>query len=138
MPNKFRKVLVADERYESAGVFDVDGDGVLDIVSGAYWYQGPDYKARCEIGEVMAEGVMLEDFDLAPEIAERVESGEPLRIYVRVIVCLVTPRHSIIPVPKQGAAGCSVWFVRTTLPETRSTALRGNVHKSMAEGTISG
>jgi hypothetical protein len=26
--------------YESAGVFDVNGDGHLDIVSGGFWYQG--------------------------------------------------------------------------------------------------
>ena len=31
MPLHFRKVLIADERYESAGVFDVDNDGVLDV-----------------------------------------------------------------------------------------------------------
>ncbi len=49
---KFRKVPIADERYEAAGVFDVDNDGVLDIVSGAYWYQGPDFKTAHRIGDV--------------------------------------------------------------------------------------
>lgn len=62
MPLKFRKVLIADERYESAGVFDVDNDGVLDIVSGAWWYQGPDFKRRHKIGDVRAEGDYYDDF----------------------------------------------------------------------------
>ncbi len=62
MPVKFRKVLIADERYESAAAFDVDGDGVLDIVSGAFWYRGPDFRQRCPIGEVMAVGEYYDDF----------------------------------------------------------------------------
>ena len=56
MPIRFRKTLIADERYESAGVFDVDGDGTLDIVSGAWWYAGPDFKQRHPVGEVKAGG----------------------------------------------------------------------------------
>jgi hypothetical protein len=45
-PLRFRKVLVDDERCESAGIMDVNGDGRLDIVSGAYWYEGPDFRKR--------------------------------------------------------------------------------------------
>jgi len=66
MPLKFRKVLIADERYESAGVFDVDNDGVLDIVSGAYWYQGPDFKQQHRVGDVRAEGEYFDDFSTIP------------------------------------------------------------------------
>src|SRR5258705_11090370 len=29
--------------FEAAGVFDVDGDGQLDVVSGDTWYRGPDW-----------------------------------------------------------------------------------------------
>ena len=54
--------MIADERYESAGVFDVDNDGVLDIVSGAYWYKGPDFKTRYKIGDIRAEGEYFDDF----------------------------------------------------------------------------
>jgi len=32
-PLRFQKIYISDERYESAGVFDVDNDGVLDIVA---------------------------------------------------------------------------------------------------------
>jgi hypothetical protein len=62
MPIKFRKVLIADERYESAGVFDVNDDGVLDIVSGAGWYEGPDFTKKHPVGPVMAEGEYFDDF----------------------------------------------------------------------------
>jgi len=46
MPVKFRRVQIASETYESAGVFDVDGDGVLDIVTSGFWYKGPDFRKR--------------------------------------------------------------------------------------------
>jgi len=62
MPLKFRKVMIADERYESAGVFDVTGNGVLDIVSGKYWYEGPDYRKQHVVGEVQAINEYFDDF----------------------------------------------------------------------------
>jgi len=66
MPLTFHKVLVADERYESAGVFDVNNDGVPDIVSGAYWYEGPDFTKHHPVGEVRAEGEYFDDFSTIP------------------------------------------------------------------------
>ncbi len=66
MPPRFRKVLIADERCESAGVFDVDGDGVLDIVSRAYWYEGPDFKRQHRIGHIPAYGEYYDDFSSIP------------------------------------------------------------------------
>ncbi len=66
MPLKFKKILVSEETYETAGVLDVNGDGVLDIVSGAYWYEGPDFKIRHRIGDVRAEGEYYDDFSTIP------------------------------------------------------------------------
>jgi hypothetical protein len=66
MSLKFRKVLVADERYESAGVFDVNNDGILDIVSGAWWYEGPDFRKKHPVGDVMAVGEYFDDFSTLP------------------------------------------------------------------------
>ncbi len=66
MSLKFRKVLIADERYESAAVFDVDNDGIPDIVSGAYWYRGPDFRESFPIGEVPAFGEYYDDFSTIP------------------------------------------------------------------------
>ncbi|HUT24065.1 MAG TPA: VCBS repeat-containing protein, partial [Sumerlaeia bacterium] len=62
MPVKWEKTLLARETYEAAGVFDVNNDGVLDIVSGAYWYEGPDFRERHRIGDVRAEGEYFDDF----------------------------------------------------------------------------
>jgi len=66
MPLKFRRVLIADERYESAGVFDVNNDGILDIVSGAWWYEGPDFRKRHYIGPVQAHDEYYDDFSTIP------------------------------------------------------------------------
>ncbi|MBU4366562.1 MAG: VCBS repeat-containing protein, partial [Verrucomicrobia bacterium] len=62
MPLKWRRMWVSDETFESAGIFDVNGDGILDIVSGAFWYQGPDFRKKHFIGAVRAEGEYFDDF----------------------------------------------------------------------------
>ncbi len=66
MPLKFRKVWIADERFESVGVFDVNNDGVLDIVSGAYWYEGPGFTNKHFIGDVTPSGEYYDDFSDIP------------------------------------------------------------------------
>jgi len=43
---KWTKRQISSETFEAAAVFDVDGDGVLDIVTGGYWYKGPDFRQR--------------------------------------------------------------------------------------------
>ncbi len=65
-PTRFQKILIADERYESAGVFDVNNDGIPDIVSGAYWYPGPRYDRKCRIGPIQAIGEYFDDFSTIP------------------------------------------------------------------------
>jgi hypothetical protein len=57
---------VADERYDSAAVFDVDNDGFLDIVSGAFWYPGPDFSRKCFIGKVAASGEIFDHLATIP------------------------------------------------------------------------
>ncbi|MFB3891101.1 MAG: FG-GAP repeat domain-containing protein [Phycisphaerae bacterium] len=65
-PLRFQKTLISDERYESCGVFDVNNDGVLDIVSGAYWYPGPRFDRKHLIGEIKAAGEWYDDFSTIP------------------------------------------------------------------------
>ena len=65
-PLRFERQLIADERYESATVFDVDQDGHLDIVSGAYWYPGPNFDHKCPIGPVLTEGEYFDAFGEIP------------------------------------------------------------------------
>ncbi len=63
---KFRKQMIAAESSESAGVFDVNGDHVLDIVSGSYWYEGPSFLKRHLIGQVKRVSEYYDDFSTIP------------------------------------------------------------------------
>lgn len=45
-----------DSAYEAAGVFDVDQDDTLDVFSGPFWYEGPDFKTAHFTREVKTEG----------------------------------------------------------------------------------
>jgi len=62
----FRKQMIASESAESAGVFDVNGDKVPDIVSGSYWYEGPAYQKRHLIGQVKRVNEYFDDFSTVP------------------------------------------------------------------------
>lgn len=46
---RFDRVLLSEEfRSEGAAFADFDGDGDNDIVSGSFWYEGPEYRVRHE------------------------------------------------------------------------------------------
>lgn len=62
----FERRLIADEPYEATAVFDVDNDGVLDIVSGAYWYPGPNFEQKCYRGPVLEQSGYRDDFFSLP------------------------------------------------------------------------
>ncbi|MGB7344507.1 MAG: PVC-type heme-binding CxxCH protein, partial [Pirellulaceae bacterium] len=49
---RFRPLLL-DETFQSEGATaaDINGDGVKDIVSGPYWYAGPDFRKRHRYAE---------------------------------------------------------------------------------------
>ncbi|MEB2784925.1 FG-GAP repeat domain-containing protein [Algoriphagus persicinus] len=63
---KFEKQVIAFESTESVGVFDVDNDGTLDLVSGSYWYRGPEFLDRFLIGQVKRYVEWHEDFSTIP------------------------------------------------------------------------
>lgn len=67
-PVQFRQQVIAMESYESVGVFDVNGDDTLDLVSGAFWYQGPDYGRHHHIINVdrWGKGEYYNDFANIP------------------------------------------------------------------------
>lgn len=62
MPVSFRKRLIDQVAYEACAVFDVNNDGRLDIVCGEYWYEGPDFRNRHKICDVMRTGEYYDDF----------------------------------------------------------------------------
>lgn len=66
MTVKWTKRLIAAEAFESAGVFDVNGDGHPDIVSGAFWYEGPDFRTRHVIGGINRFDEYYDDFSTIP------------------------------------------------------------------------
>ncbi|MGI9552547.1 MAG: FG-GAP repeat domain-containing protein, partial [Aurantibacter sp.] len=63
---KFKEKKVASESFESVGVFDVNNDKIPDLVSGAYWYEGPDYLIRHFIGQSERFGEYYDDFATLP------------------------------------------------------------------------
>jgi len=84
----FRKRRLSDDRYEACAVADVNGDGIPDIISGAWWYEGPDYERRHRICDIMAIDGYHDDFsdypmdidgDGRPDIVTGAWWGETLR-----------------------------------------------------------
>ncbi len=61
-PLVFDRVKISDAPFEACSVFDVDKDGKLDIVSGEFWYAGPDFRRRHKIWNVKPEGEYRDDF----------------------------------------------------------------------------
>jgi hypothetical protein len=66
LPLNFRKQIVSSESFETVGVFDVDNDDELDIVSGGFWYKGPAYIDRVAIGAAKRYGEYYDDFSTIP------------------------------------------------------------------------
>lgn len=54
-------VINADSRFEAATAFDVNGNGLLDIVCGGYWYEAPHWKKHF-LREIKEEGGYHYDF----------------------------------------------------------------------------
>ncbi len=65
-PVKFTKAPIASESFESVGVFDVNNDGKLDLVSGAYWYEGPDFWTKHLINQFTRYEGYYDDFSTVP------------------------------------------------------------------------
>ena len=64
---KFRKLAIDPcNKTEACSVFDVNGDGVLDIVCGEYWYEGPDFKTRHKICDITYQHGYMWDFSDYP------------------------------------------------------------------------
>lgn len=61
-PVHFEEKQLASESYKSEVFFDVNVDRYLDIISGAFWYEGADFEKRFLIGEVERHGEYWDDF----------------------------------------------------------------------------
>ncbi|MGB5555763.1 MAG: VCBS repeat-containing protein, partial [Flavobacteriaceae bacterium] len=65
-PLHFNKQKIASESFESVGVFDVNNDKIPDLVSGSFWYEGPEYETRHLIGDFKRYGEYYDDFSTLP------------------------------------------------------------------------
>jgi len=63
---KFLEKKIASESFESVGVFDVNNDKILDLISGSYWYEGPGFLVRKLIGQSDRFGEYYDDFATIP------------------------------------------------------------------------
>ncbi|AKD56699.1 FG-GAP repeat domain-containing protein [Spirosoma radiotolerans] len=63
---RFNRYFVAAESYESVGVFDVDNNDTLDLVSGDFWYEGPRFRNRHLIGNEPRKDQYYDDFSTIP------------------------------------------------------------------------
>ncbi len=62
----FEKQKISDSAYESACAADLNNDGKLDIVSGEYWFEGPSFKKKHKMCELIMEREYYDDFGVYP------------------------------------------------------------------------
>src|SRR4051794_35264797 len=64
-PSWKKHTINGKSAFETAGAFDVDNDGKIDIVSGDTWYQAPEWTPH-KVREVTRTGTYLNDFATLP------------------------------------------------------------------------
>jgi len=62
MTIQFVKRKIDDAATEACSVFDVNNDGIVDIVSGEYWYEGPDFTKKHKICDLPVTKETHDDF----------------------------------------------------------------------------
>ncbi|HDP35995.1 MAG TPA: VCBS repeat-containing protein [Candidatus Hydrogenedentes bacterium] len=65
-PLRFERVHISERTYEAASIFDVNNDGILDLFSGAYWYEGPDFKVSHKVADIRHVDTYYDDFSNYP------------------------------------------------------------------------
>ena len=58
----FKKQQLSDSAYESACAADLNNDGELDIVCGEYWFEGPSFRNKHKMCELITERDYYDDF----------------------------------------------------------------------------
>ena len=62
MDLKFKKRLIDKVAFEACSVFDVNDDGISDIICGENWYEGPDYIKKHKICDLGTADEYFHDF----------------------------------------------------------------------------
>lgn len=63
---KFERSQISDRAFEAASVCDINRDGKPDIVSGGYWYAGPEFKQSYKMCDVSYVSEYHDDFSDFP------------------------------------------------------------------------
>ncbi|HNR30446.1 MAG TPA: VCBS repeat-containing protein [Candidatus Hydrogenedentes bacterium] len=63
---RFDRERIGTGTYEAAAAFDVNNDGVIDIVSGCYWYAGPDFRTAHTVCDLQPVDTYYDDFSNYP------------------------------------------------------------------------
>lgn len=63
---QFQKQRIGTGTYEAGALFDVNNDGIMDVVSGEYWHPGPDFVASHKIGAILEQATYYDDFSNYP------------------------------------------------------------------------
>ena len=66
MPQFIKIPIDTQNKCEACSAFDVNNDGIPDIVCGEYWYEGPDFGTRHKICDIKYDGDYLYDFSDYP------------------------------------------------------------------------
>jgi len=66
MPTFTKTCIDPTNKCEACAVFDVNNDGIPDIVCGMYWYQGPDFTQKHKICDITEERGYVWDFSNYP------------------------------------------------------------------------
>ena len=100
-PRWKQHTINGQSEFEAAGVFDVDNDGQLDIVSGDTWYQAPDWKPY-HVRDVARIGTYYNDFATLPARRQRrrpYATSSPARTSARTWAGSRTPGKPARPGP---------------------------------------
>lgn len=65
-PPVFEGRRIGTGTYETAAIFDVNNDGVLDLFSGGFWYPGPGFDRAVKACEPMYQDTYYDDFSNYP------------------------------------------------------------------------
>ncbi|MGI8907280.1 MAG: FG-GAP-like repeat-containing protein [Candidatus Sumerlaeaceae bacterium] len=63
---RFQRQKLSEASFEAASAFDVNNDGTTDVVSGGFWYPGPDFQRAHKICYVKPSGEYYDDFSDYP------------------------------------------------------------------------